>query len=93
MFHDLVEQIMAYPAAEFIHLLQGVIAGWLVARGYIERCLVNVIIATLIMAAFATYETLERDRIGDPADIDFQVALICMWISSGITLFIAKFRR
>ena len=93
MFHDLTEQIMAYPVSEFIHLLQGAIAGWLVARGYLERCLVNVSIAVFILSAFACYEIIERDRIGDPADLDFAVALIFSWVAAGITLGIAKFRR
>ena len=83
---ELILQITKFPGAESIHMAQGFVAGWLLVQGYIHRCLVRVVIAVLVMITFAIYETLEMFRIADKGDIDFQVALICMWLSGCLTL-------
>ena len=93
MLHDLILQIAKFPGAESIHLLQGAVAGWLLVRGYLKKCLVRVSIAVVIIIAFAIYETLERWRINDPGDVDFQVALIAAWLTSMITLAYAMIRE
>lgn len=95
MFHDLIEQITQFPQAEFVHLMQGAVAGWLIVFSYIHKRVEGVIIGFLILCAFAIYETLERWRIGDPADVDFQVALIFAWVSAVVTIayYVIKVRR
>lgn len=73
-------QFTKFPGAELIHSLQGVIVGILLVRSYIERCIAQAGIAFTILVGFAIYEGYERWRIGDEADIDFQVFLIFMWV-------------
>ena len=78
---ELISQFTKFPLAETIHLLQGAIAGILVARGYHAKAAADMLAALLIMVGFAIYEGFERWRINDNADIDFQVFLIVMWIA------------
>lgn len=86
MLHDIILAFTKFPGAESIHLLQGVVAGCLLAVGYLKRELAYVGIALTLLAGFAIYEGYERWRIGDNADTDFQVFLITMWAACILTL-------
>ena len=86
MLHNIILAFTQFPGAESIHLLQGVVAGFLLARAYLKQNIANVGIALTLLAGFAIYEGYERWRIGDNADTDFQVFLITMWLTATITL-------
>lgn len=92
MLHNIILAFTQFPGAESIHLLQGVVAGFLLARGYLKQCITHVAIAVTLLVGFAIYEGYERWRIGDNADTDFQVFLITMWLTSLLTLGIAVIR-
>ena len=92
MLHNIILAFTQFPGAESIHLLQGVVAGFLLARAYLKRNIANAIIALTLLVGFAIYEGYERWRIGDNADTDFQVFLITMWLTSSLTLMVACIR-
>ena len=93
MLTELLHQWAEFPYAEDVHALQGAVAGFLLAKSYLERCTAYACIALTILMSFAIYETLERWSILDLAYIDFQAALITMWISAIATIGIHIFRE
>ena len=93
MLQNLIIQFSKFPGAESIHLLQGVVAGFLLANGYIRDSVARVCIALTLLAGFAIYEGYEMFRIKDEGDIDFQVFLITMWLSCCVTLAIHLYRE
>ena len=97
MLRSLILQLTAFPGAESIHALQGVVVGVLLARAYLTERLEQAVIALTLMVGFAIYETLEQWSIGDRGDIDFQVQLIALWVSALVTIAVnlcwAHYRR
>lgn len=86
MLENLILQFAKFPGAESIHGLQGAVAGYLLMTGVVKSKTAHVLTAMTLVVAFAIYEGFERWRIGDAADVDFQVALITAWLSACITL-------
>ena len=93
MLSNIILSFTKFPAAESIHLLQGAVAGYLLLTGVVKAKVAHVLTAMTIVVAFAIYEGYERWRIGDEADVDFQVALITAWLSAVITLVIHLVRE
>ena len=92
MLENLVIQFTKFPGAEIIHSLQGAVVGILLVKAYCEKCVAQAWIAFTILVGFAIYEGYERWRIGDEADIDFQVFLIMMWVTILGPIFYYTFR-
>ena len=93
MLQALLLQFAKFPGAETIHLLQGAVAGWLLASGYLANRTARIVLALALMKGFAIYEGYERWVIGDRADIDFQVFLIMMWLTASVTLVIGLWQQ
>ena len=85
MFQEIILAFHHFPGAETIHLLQGVVVGFLLATGYLKEKPARVIIALTLLIGFAIYEGYERWRILDNADTDFSIFLITSWITGIIT--------
>ena len=81
---ELITSWIKYPFSETVHCLQGVLTGWLATRAIFHREISDILVAILIATSFISYETLERWRIGDNADID----VMNFWIAAMATGFI-----
>ena len=86
MLHGILLQFTKFPGAESIHLLQGVVAGWLLVSAVIDESLARATAALVILLGFCAYELAEMWRVSDNGDLDIQVFLIAMWLSAMVSL-------
>ena len=93
MLRNMILQITAFPGAEAVHSLQGVVIGFLLARAYLEESLAQALVALTLLAGFCVYESLEQLRIADRGDIDVMVLLVTTWLSAVITLVVTLVYR